>query len=375
MRRTLLLAGLAVAVPLASAAQDPAPVYQQGKQYSFEVKVDGLLRQEFTASPITFLETDRALARVRPRIEIGVDRFLLGVGGDFIFSSEKNTEFLPTMPLLRDNYDSRDARLDLAFVRAEPSGWLRLHAGRFSMPVRLTEMIWDRDLRPQGAEVTLAAVDRGPFKRLAVTALGAKGSHVFPAGGAFDFSNRESMWIASASALAGVGERATVELLASYVTFGGLEHVDPRLRRQNTRASAGGPLGREYDVVDLVARFNREGKLEVQLVADLSWNTAVDVNDRGLWLAAVLGSTRTAPVAIEYTFARMDADATLAAFAADDFLWETGWEGHRGDLGIRLREHSALHLVAQRQRFKDAPQPAERERWLERYRIEVRVRP
>jgi hypothetical protein len=30
--------------------------------------------------------------------------------------------------------------------------------------------------------------------------------------------------------------------------------------------------------------------------------------------------------------------------------------------------------VAQRQRFKDAPQVAERDRWLERYRVELRVR-
>src|SRR5688572_17855485 len=111
MTRTLLLAGFAAAAPMAAAAQDPATVYQRGKQYSVEVKVDGLLPQEFTASPITFVETDRALARVRPRIEVGVDRFLLGVGGDFLFSSEKNTEFLPVLPLLRDNYDSRDARL------------------------------------------------------------------------------------------------------------------------------------------------------------------------------------------------------------------------------------------------------------------------
>lgn len=373
MTRSLLLAGLVAAAPALAAAQDPAPVYQQGKRYSVEVKLDGFFRQEWTDA-ITFIENDRALGRLRPRVEFGFNRFLLGVGGDFVYGSEKNTTFLPVLPLLRDNYDSRDGRLDLAFVRVEPSGWSRLHAGRFAMPVRLTEMIWDRELRPQGAALTLAATDRGPFKRLAVTGLGAKGSHVFPAGGAFDFSDRETVWIASASALAGAGERATVELLASYVTFDGLEHVDPRLRRQNTRASAGGPLARDYDVVDLVARYNREGRVELQLVADYCWNTAVDSANKGVWLAAVLGSTRTARASLEYTFARVDPDATLAAFATDDFIWETGWEGHRGDLGFRLREHYALHGVVQRQRFKDAPLVRERDLWLDRYRLELRIR-
>lgn len=371
MKPSLLLIALAASVP--AAAQDPAPVYPPGKRYSVEVKLDGVLRQEWTDS-ITFIEKDRALGRLRPRVEIGVNRFLFGVGGDFVYGSEKNTEFLPVLPLLRDNYDSRDARLDLAFVRAQPSDWLRIDAGRFAMPIRFTEMIWDRELRPQGAALTLEAKDRGPFRRLALTGLGARGSHVFPAGGAFDFSNRETAWMASATAAARAGERGTVELVASYMTWTDLDQLDPRLRRQNTRASAGGPLAHDYDVVDLVARFAREGRVEVQLAADFCRNTAVDTANDGLWLAAVLGSTRTAKASLEYVFAKVDPDATLAAFAADDFLWETGWEGHRGDLGIRLRDHYALHGVVQRQRFKDAPRPEDRDVWFDRYRIEMRVR-
>jgi hypothetical protein len=126
--------------------------------------------------------------------------------------------------------------------------------------------------------------------------------------------------------------------------------------------------------VDLVARYNREGRVEVQLVADYCRNTAVDSANDGLWLAAVLGSTRTARASLEYTFARVGTDATLAAFAADDFLWETGWEGHRADLGVRLREHYALHGVVQRQRFREAPRVEERDLWLDRYRLELRVR-
>ena len=87
----------------------------------------------------------------------------LGVGGDFNYSSDENTE--PPPLLLRDNYDSRSARVDLAFARVEPVRWLRIEGGRFEMPVRLTEMIWDRDLRPQGAALTLAHRDAAGVDR------------------------------------------------------------------------------------------------------------------------------------------------------------------------------------------------------------------
>jgi hypothetical protein len=370
--KLLVLAGLAALAPAVSAAQDPAPVYQQGQRYSFDLKADGFLRQEFTDSPITFVETDRALARLRPRVEIGINRVLIGVGGDFLYSSEKNLEFAPTLPLLRDNYDSVDARLDLAFVDVHP-GALRATVGRFPMPVRLTEMVWDRDLRPQGASVGLEAHERGAFKRLGLTGLFARGSHVFPQDGVFDFSDRETLWMASGTAALGAGEQGTVELVASYLTWSDLDRIDPRLRRQNTRASAGGPLATDFDVVDLVARYQREGRVPLQLVADYAVNTGADDKNKGVWLAAVLGSVRSTPVAFEYTFARVDPDAVLAAFAADDFIWETGWEGHRGDFGVRIHDHWSAHAVGQRQRFKDAPREADRDLWLKRWRIELRM--
>ena len=377
MKRVLLAASL-FALPTGAAAQDPQDppdVYQPSNRLAVEVKVDGYLRQEWT-DEITFIDGSRQLGRVRPRLEVAVHRFTFGVGGDFLYGSQENTVPTPpvvNLPLLRDNYDARDARLDLAFARVE-AGPVRLEAGRFPMPIRFTEMIWDRELRPQGGTLGLEARGVGPFARLSLTGLGARGSHVFPQdGGPFDFSDRETLWAGSASAVLGRGT-TTFEVVGSYLTWSDLEHIDPRLRRQNTRATPGGPLGREYDVVDVVGRFVREGTVEVQLIGDYCWNTAVDDKNHGLWLAAVLGSTRNARASLEYTYARVEPDATLAAFAADDFLWETGWEGHRGDLGFRLRENWEAHGVAQWQRFKDAPLVADRDRWLDRFRVELRFR-
>ena len=57
-----------------------------------------------------------------------------------------------------------------------------------------------------------------------------------------------------------------------------------------TRASAGGSSN-DYRVVDIVARLSTGGQVPLLLVADYCWNTAMSSGNRGLWLAAVIGST------------------------------------------------------------------------------------
>ena len=112
----------------------------------------------------------------------------------------------------------------------------------------------------------------------------------------------------------------------------------------------------------------------MQLVFDYCWNNAVDAENKGLWFAAVLGAIGVSPARLEYTYAKVDKDATLAAYNSDDFFWGTGWEGHRGDLGVSTRKNNSIHGIAQWQRFKDSPDPLVRDEWVTRYRLEWRTR-
>jgi len=360
-----------------AAAQESAPLFPPEQQYSFKFKLDGLWREEWTARIFDpsgrFRNEDRWRLRALPRVDIGINKLTLGVGAEFNWSSDKN--YLPSQTIIRDNYRSRDARVDLAFARWQVSRGARLEGGRFEMPVALTEMLWDRDLRPQGGALTLEAHDEGARPRLGLTLLAARGSHVFDDGGV-------GMLLASGAGFLGAGAHGRVELRGSFLKFTSVEKLEPRIRRQNSRLD--GLVFQDYDVLDAIARYRRDGEVPLQLVADLSWNfgagktaraagEAPRKNRRGLWLAAVLGSTRTARLRGEYTFARVDKDATVAAYATDDFFWSTGWLGHRGDLGIKVTRHVAFHLVGQLQRFKDSARVAERDRWVKRYRYEIRV--
>jgi hypothetical protein len=354
--RASLVLLLLAAVP--AAAQDP--VFQSPKKLTFQA--EGLLREEWTRDFPPGTDTDRFRARLLPGARLTLGSFVLGAGGDLQWSSDENV--VAGQPLLRDNYDSRDARLDLAFARLE-TGAVDLAAGRFEMPIVFTEMIWDKDLRPQGGALTLALRDRGSLRRLAVTALGARGSHVFD-------DDDTTMLSAALDARFALDDAWRLELLGAFVTFRDQQKLEARIRRQNTRVA--GALVRDYDVLDAVVRLRREGSVPVQIVADGCLNTAADDQRRGLWLSAVVGSTQSTRARLEYVYAFVDRDATLAAYTTDDFLWATGWTGHKADLGFALGRHVALHGVGQVQRFKNSAIAAERDDWVKRFRVELRLK-
>jgi hypothetical protein len=363
MRKRALLLACAAATARAQ-AQELAPVYQS-QPTRIEFRVEALLRQEWTrdvfVSASETRDESRRRFRIQPRLELGRDLFRLGVGGDFNYSSDKNVE--PRPALIRDNYDSRDARLDLAFARIEPARWLRVEGGRLEMPVRLTEMIWDRDLRPQGGAVTLEHRDAAGVSRFGVSGLYAKGSHVFEDDGV------RMLLVSGQLTLPGQRD-SSLQLIGSYVAWDEVNGLESMIRRQNTRVS--GRLVRDYRVVDLQARLRTASDPPFQIVADYCWNTAVGEKNRGLWLAALIGSLVRARARIEYTYAKVDPDATLAAYAGDDFFWATGWEGHRAEIAGKAGAKGSVHLIGQLQRFKDSARPEERDHWVKRLRVELR---
>ncbi len=371
MKQSFRLLVLAVGLQVSAAAQEPAPVYQTDQPKQFNLRADLLLRQEWNRDFLPGLAPlapdNRRRLQFRPRLEFGSGVLQVGVGGEFNYSSDENT--LPpagqtVQALIRDNYDSRQARLDLAFVRFEPRAGIRLEGGRFFMPVEFTELVWDKDLRPQGAALTLGKKGSPGSTSFALTGLWARGSHVFD-------DDDTDMYVGSASLELPGGPASSVQLIGSYLEWRRTDRLEPRLRRQNNRVA--GLIARDFRVVDVIVRLRSRGQMPFQLVADLSWNTAAADQKRGLWLAAVLGSVKSSIARLEYVFASVDRDATLAAYSSDDFFWGTGWVGHKLDLGTNSGRNSELHLIGQLQRFKDSGNVLERDQWVKRLRAEIRV--
>ena len=370
MRRAALatasIAALALAAP--AAAQDPAPVYQQQQKKAFRFAGDSLARYEWTQdipSADGLVNENRSFFQARPRVELTMGPVELGVGGAFNYSDEENDVPPPGQEFLliiRDNYRSREARLDLAWGKLT-MGPVVVEGGRFLMPIPFTEMIWDRDLRPQGGAVALQYVSKTSASRFALEGIYATGSHVY--------EDESVMYGGALDLTFAAGQESSLQLVGSYLQFEDLDKLEPQIRRQNTRVA--GLYVHDYHVVDLIARIHRGGQVPLELVANYAWNTAVDQDGHGLWLAAVLGNVGVSRASLAYTYAKVDKDATVAAFSTDDFFWGTGWEGHRLDLATGTVKSSSIHGIAQRQRFKDSPDPSVRDQWVTRYRLEWRT--
>ncbi len=367
--RQVRLAVLPVALAFAAPAVAQSTASGQAGETKFRFAGDALARYEWTrdipGETGDQINQSRWRLQARPRVELGVGPLELGVGGEFNYSQDRNDrppEGQQTLALVRDNYRSRDARLDLAYGRLK-LGRLRVEGGRFLMSIPLTEMIWDRDLRPQGGAASLELGQAGS-SRLSLTGIYAKGSHVF--------EDESRMFGGAAQLQLVTGVSSQLQLVGSYLEFRDLQKLELAIRRQNTR-NAAGLLADQYRVADVVARLSGSGQVPVLLVADYCWNTAIDQGNRGLWLAASLGSLETSRAQAAYTYARIDRDATVAAFNTDDFYWGTGWEGHRADLGTGAGRNSSIHAIAQWQRYKDSPDPLVAEHWVKRWRVELRT--
>ncbi len=349
---------------------------QQQKQAP--ITGDVLIRQEWNDGFFTKpdpVPASRIRFQIRPRFEVETQTLVMGVGADINYSKDNNLEPkdvpLP-LALIRDNYHSRNIRLDLAYLGLKLSPALQIRAGRMPMPLRLTEMIWDKDLRIQGGSAVLTLHQGATGEPTArVTGIYSRGSHVFvdsldPEGSSLG----DGVTIKGGSVDLGFGSSKRFDVSGAYLRFENLEYLEDMIRRQNTRVA--GELVREYEVVDLTVRLRAEAPFPIQVVVNGARNRKAPDQRDGFWATLVLGRLQDTRFRAEYTYAKVDRDVTVAAYAGDDFFWGTGWLGHRGEIAFAQSPQSSFHIIGQMQRFKDSANPAEQTNWVKRLRLEVR---
>ena len=146
----------------------------------------------------------------RPGFEVTPGpRVRFGARGSFAKGSHPNRLSIRRF----DNFHENEAALDRLYVVLNGKG-LEVSAGKFAMPLAVSEMIWDRDIQPSGVAVG--------WGRAGVTLRGVvfQRSHIH--------HDRSTV----VGAEAGV-RRKGVEWSGGYLGFHGLDQFQPGMERQN----------------------------------------------------------------------------------------------------------------------------------------------
>ena len=372
------LPGVRLVATIAVAFAVPAAPARAQQQQQAPITGDIIVRQEWNSGFFTKPDPTsghRTTFQLRPRFEVETQVLRMGLGADVHYSTDNNLKpkdiALP-LALIRDNYDSRSIRLDLAYLGLNLSSAIQVTGGRMPMPFRTTEMIWDKDLRIQGGTGVWTLHRSATGEATArISGVYSRGGHVFGDSVKTEGSTLgDGVTIKGGSLDLGFGSGKRFDLSGSYMKFDKLENLERMIRRQNTRV--GGALVREYEVMDLTLRLRTDAPFPIQVTVDGARNRKAPNQRNGVWASLVLGSLRDTRFRGEYTYAKVDRDVTVAAYAGDDFFWGTGWLGHKTEIAFAQSANASVHLIGQLQQFKDSANLAERTNWVKRFRVEGR---
>jgi len=244
----------------------------------------------------------------------------------------------------RRNFDNEtpDAfELDRAGVRWTPRAHWTLAAGALVLPLRLTGLVWDEDLRPVG--VTMAG--RLPVEALDAlrVSAGVLAADRFPGDDGRLAAGQLAWLIRDGAPVAG-------EAAAAVLAFDGLER-DPeeQLQRQNsvvTIPGEGPRLAETFTLLDLqlAARAPLAGRpttLRLDYVVNLEASTPQDAAR----LRAAWGEARgLGALELGYAYQRIERDAVPGSFNSDDWWFHSATRGNSVWVALGLAEDAFLRV-------------------------------
>lgn len=281
----------------------------------FRARIEGFKQEE---------APDRLRSRLRLRVSAGaainddVDvgvRLVTGNPADPITANQTFTDWSVRKPIT----------VDRAFVTYHPTRIpaLRLGAGRFEAPVRITNQILDDNLSWEGAYEQLATSSTNPVT-LKFTAVqspmnersSAKDSYLFAESGQVGLAKPGYKLALTASSFAFTNPDPLAAAIAD-------ERLDARNTNRVNNLGTGFVSG--FNLVDVIADATFETSRKeypIMLTADFVKNLdAVGGDDKGVWIETQYGSAESLKTwSLGYTFSRIEEEAVLSPFLFDDML-------------------------------------------------------
>lgn len=234
----------------------------------------------------------------------------LAVGSDDNVDNRRNN----------DNEKSDGAGLDELYAAYNFGESGQFRVGKGSMPLVLTPLVWDRDLRPVGASLEYSASVRD-FDALHFTAGYFAGDHLYGDDSRIGAIQIGYGWME--------GAETGFSSFLSYLDFSDLEELAAQgLGRTNRRVA--GQFVSDYRLLDLQL-IGRTQAFSAPLVARLNLvrNLGADDLRDGVRFSLIWGDAdQLGGLELGYAIQRAQRDAVLSAFAEDDWWFHTFARGY-----------------------------------------------
>lgn len=332
-KETWLILLVCAGLPLAVAAQEDEGSASQAT--ALDWYGDLRLRGESTSNiPARADDIERGRAALRAGVRYATDNgWEFGAAAKLAGGTDDNADNIRN----NDNEKSNAAALDEWYASYSFGESSRLQFGKSSMPLVLSPLLWDRDLRPIGASLDYAASVRD-FDAFHLTAGYFAGDHLYGDEsriGAIQFGYG---WME--------GAETGFSAFLSYLDFSDLDVAAREGLGRTNRRVAGRYLS-DYRLADLQF-VGRTRAFEAPLVArlDLVRNLGADDLRDGARFSLVWGDAlELGGWELGYAIQRAQRDAVLAAFAEDDWWFHTFARGYMPWVAYGFRPNLGLQLT------------------------------
>lgn len=358
MRGVLAAGWLAIGIATTATAQDAADDGAEEEASAIDWYGDLRLRGEHTSN-IPGRPDD--LERVRSSLRAGAR-----------YANESGWEFAAAVKLALGSDDNDDNRRNLDNEESDGAGfdeWYAaysfsdrtlLRVGKAPMPLVLSPLVWDRDLRPVGASLEYSTEVRD-FDAFYLTAGYFAGDHLYGDESRIGALQIGYGWME--------GAETGFSTFLSYLDFDDLDVLAREgLGRTNRRVA--GEYVSDYRLLDLQL-IGRTQAFESPLVArvDLVRNLGADDFRDGARFSLVWGNADDlGGWELGYSIQRPQRDAVLAAFNEDDWWFHSFARGYMPWVAYGINRHWTVQATAFLERRDGI------EQYTERYLLDVRSR-
>ena len=292
---------------------------------------DAKLRYEHTYGIADEFERTRARINVGA-LYLGVDAWEFGFGARL----NAGTDEPRFNRRNRDNERTDRIGIDQFYARWQGEA-LSLQAGKSQLPLNLTPLLWDSDLRPIGVSGS------GSMLNESGTGLGFAAGYFAPD---FEFDNEETRLAALQLGWHWQqGQANSFSALISYLRFDELEGLPANgVARTNRRVGANYLSDFELLDVQLIGRTQFLDRPLVLVLDGADNQGANDQNQAGR-ISMALGSARSGGMEFGLAYQRNQRDSVLAIAADDEWWFQSFSRGTMAWLGYGFNENTSMRIA------------------------------